>query len=145
MKYPLVGKSAFFGLLLFTCATTVQAQKIDEKELKVEVQKVSGATQQLTGLEPVRFRYDLKKYKHLNLPEGNQYGFLSKDVQTKFPDLVLEVSKQIPAGKNNTRVASYNEVDNKNLIPLLVGAIKEQQAEIDILKKEISRLKQSAK
>jgi hypothetical protein len=145
MKYPLMGKSAFCGLLLFACALTANAQKIDEKELKVEVQKVSGATQQLVSLQPVKFRYDIKKYKYLNLPEGNQYGFLSSDVQTALPDLVHEVSKQVPAGKNNTKIASYNDVDNKDLIPLLVGAIKEQQTEIENLRKEISSLKQKAK
>jgi hypothetical protein len=145
MKYPLAGKSAFCGLLLFACALTANAQKIDEKELKVEIQKVSGATQQLIGLEPVKFRYNLKKYKHLNLPEGNQYGFLSSNVQTALPDLVHEVSRQVPAGKNNTKVASYEEVDSKDLIPLLVEAVKEQQAEIENLKREIRTLKQNAK
>lgn len=145
MKYPFMGKSAVCGLLLFACALTANAQKIDEKELKVEVQKVSGSTRQLIGLEPVRFRYDTKKYGHLGLPAGNQYGFLSSNVQTALPDLVHETSKQVPAGKNNTKVASYDEVDNKDLIPLLVGAIKEQQAEIENLKKEIGLLKQKAK
>ncbi|HMI01739.1 MAG TPA: hypothetical protein VK541_04610 [Pedobacter sp.] len=145
MKYPLAGRSAFCGLLLFACALTANAQKIDEKELKVEVQKVSGTTQQLVALEPVKFRYDIKKYKHLNLPEGNQYGFLSSNVQTALPDLVYETFKQIPAGKNNTKTASYDEVDSKELIPLLVGAVKEQQAEIENLKREISILKQKAK
>jgi endosialidase-like protein len=145
MKYPLTGKSAFCGLLLLACAMTANAQKIDEKELKVEVQKVSGATQQLFSLEPVKFRYDIKKYKHLNLPVGNQYGFLISNVQTVLPDLVHETSKQVPAGKNNTKVASYDEVDSKDLIPLLVGAVKEQQAEIENLKREISALKQKAK
>ena len=143
MKYPLAGKSAFCGLLLFACALTANAQKIDEKELKVEVQKVSGATQQLVSLEPVKFRYDIKKYKYLNLPEGNQYGFLSNNVQTALPDLVHETSKQVPAGKNNTKVASYDEVDSKDLIPLLVGAIKEQQAQIEQLKTEVEQLKKS--
>ena len=143
MKYPLAGKSAFCGLLLFACALTANAQKIDEKELKVEVQKVSGATQQLVSLQPVKFRYDIKKYKYLNLPEGNQYGFLSNNVQTALPDLVHETSKQVPAGKNNTKVASYDEVDSKDLIPLLVGAIKEQQAQIEQLKTEVEQLKKS--
>ncbi|HKG06253.1 MAG TPA: hypothetical protein VKB19_07345 [Pedobacter sp.] len=145
MKYPLLGKSALFGLLLSVCAFSANAQKIDEKELKVEVQKVSGSTQQLISLEPVKFRYDVKKYKHLGLPAGSQYGFLASNVQSSFPDLVHETSKQVPSGKNSSKVASYNEVDNNDLIPVLVAAIKEQQAEIENLKKEVGLLKQKAK
>jgi CRISPR/Cas system-associated protein Cas5 (RAMP superfamily) len=145
MKYPLVGKSAVLGLLLSACGLTAAAQKIDEKELKVEIQKISASTQQLFSLEPVTFKYDVKKYKYLNLPAGNQYGFLASNVQLSFPDLVHETSKQIPSGKNSNKVASYNEVDNKDLIPVLVAAVKEQQLEIENLKKEISILKQKAK
>jgi len=145
MTYPLLGKSAVLGLLLSACAYSASAQKIDEKELKVDVEKVSSSTAQLISLEPVKFKYDVKKYKHLNLPEGNQYGFLASNVESSFPDLVHETSKQVPAGKNSNKVASYSDVDNKDLIPVLVAAIKEQQVAIDLLKKEIELLKQQSK
>jgi len=145
MKYPFMGKCLVSGLLLSAGVLTASAQKIEEKELKVEIEKVSGSTQQLIGLEPVKFRYDVKKYKYLNLPEGDQYGFLASNVQSSFPELVHETAKQYPAGKNSNKVATYSEVDSKDLIPVLVAAVKEQQAEIDLLKKEINLLKQKSR
>lgn len=145
MKYPLAGKGLSLGLLLVMCALTTNAQKIDEKKLKVDVQKVTGSTQLLNSLEPVKFRYDVKKYGFLDLPEGNQYGFMVSNVKTILPDLIQETTKQIPAGKNSNKIASYTEVDQQDLIPVLVGAIQEQQAEIEFLKKEISSLQLKAK
>jgi hypothetical protein len=59
--------------------------------------------------------------------------------------MVYEVSKIYEAGKNNSKVASYNEVQTTDLIPVLVAAIKEQQAEIELLKKEVQLLKQRSR
>ncbi|WP_276088263.1 tail fiber domain-containing protein [Pedobacter sp. JY14-1] len=145
MKYPILGKSAVLGLFLSACVFTVNAQNIEESELKVNVEKVSGSARQLINLEPVKFQYDVKKYKGLNLPSGNQYGFLASNVQSSFPELVHETARQYPSGKNSNKVVTYKEVDNKDLIPVLVAAIKEQQSEIEMLKKEIGLLKKQAR
>lgn len=144
MKYPLF-KGSVMGLLLSACALTVSAQQIDEQELKVSVDKISNSTQQLKNLEPVTFKYDVGKYKYLKLPAGEQYGFLASNVQPEFPAMVYEASKIYDVSKNNSKVARYNEVHTENLIPVLVAAIKEQQAEIELLKKEVQLLKQKSK
>jgi hypothetical protein len=144
MKYPLF-KGFVMSLLLSACALTVSAQKIDEQELKVSVGKIFNSTQHLKNLEPVTFKYDVNKYKHLRLPAGEQYGFLASNVRPEFPAMVYEVSKIYEAGKNNSKVASYNEVQTTDLIPVLVAAIKEQQAEIELLKKEVQLLKQRSR
>lgn len=140
MNNPL-GKGALVGLLLSACAVTASAQKINEQELKVNVGKISNSTQHLKNLEPVTFKYDVNKYKHLRLPAGEQYGFLASNVAPEFPAMVYEASKVYESGKNNSKVAKYNEVQTENLIPVLVAAIKEQQAEIELLKQEVKLLK----
>ncbi|ALL06131.1 DNA topoisomerase IV [Pedobacter sp. PACM 27299] len=145
MKYKILVKTAVFGLVLTTSAMSVSAQKINEKELKVNVDKISTATQQLKNLEPVTFNYDTKKFNYLELPTGGQYGFLVSNVLPEFPQMVTEVSKQYNAGKNDSKVVKYNEVQSENLIPVLVAAIKEQQAEIELLKKELNLLKEKSK
>ena len=133
------------ALLLSACAITASAQKINEQELKVNVGKISNSTQQLNNLEPVTFNSDVDKYKHLKLPAGEQYGFLASNVQPEFPAMVYEASKMYESGKNNSKVAKYNEVQTENLIPVLVAAIKEQQAEIELLKQEVKLLKAKSK
>ncbi|TCC96990.1 tail fiber domain-containing protein [Pedobacter hiemivivus] len=144
MKY-LIFKGAFMALLLSASTLTVSAQKIDEQELKVSVGKISNSTQHLKNLEPVTFKYDVNKYKHLKLPAGEQYGFLASNVQPEFPAMVYEASKVYESGKNNSKVAKYNEVQTADLIPVLVAAIKEQQAEIELLKNEVKLLKAKSK
>ena len=119
----------------------VKAQKIDERELKVNVDKISNSTDQLKKLQPVTFNYDVNKYKHLSLPSGNQYGFIASNVQSEFPNLVYEASKVYTASKNNSKVAKYTEVTTESLIPVLVAAINEQQEQINLLKKELEALK----
>lgn len=145
MKYPLVFKGSVLGLLLSACAVTANAQKIEEQELKVNIDKIANSTQQLKKLEPVTFKYDTKKYNYLKLPAGQQYGFLASNIQPEFPAMVYESAKSYPAGKNDSKIARYNEVQTENLIPVLVAAIKEQQAEIELLKKEVNLLKEKSK
>lgn len=144
MNYPLF-KSALLSFFLCACALTASAQRIDEQELKIEIGKISNSTQQLKKLEPVSFKYDVNKYKHLKLPSGEQYGFLASDVQAEFPAMVYEASKVYGSGKNNSKVAKYKEVQTADLIPVLVAAIKEQQAEIELLKQEVKLLKAKSK
>lgn len=144
MSYFLIKGSAM-ALLLSSAMLSVNAQKIDEQELKVNVGKIANSTQHLQNLEPVTYNYDLNKYKHLKLPAGEQYGFLASNVQSEFPAMVYEASKSYEAGKNNSKIAKYNEVQIENLIPVLVAAIKEQQAEIEQLKKEVLLLKDKSR
>lgn len=134
-------KLTLIALFVSLSTIAVKAQKIDEKELKVNVDKITNSTDQLRKLQPVTFNYDVNKYKHLSLPSGNQYGFIASNVESEFPHLVYEASKVYTASKNTSKVAKYNEVNTESLIPVLVAAINEQQEQIDLLKKELELLK----
>lgn len=61
-------------------------------------------------------------------PEKTMIGFIAQDVKNYFPELVSEDKE------------GYLSVDYIGLIPVLVEALKEQQAEIDALEKTVSRL-----
>jgi len=141
MKTSIQLKGALAGIFLVAAALNSNAQKINEQELKVKVADITSATAKLNSLKPVTFEYDLKKYPSLKLPAGNQYGFLTGALKSQYPDLVTETSKLYAAGKNNDAVAKYDEVATAKLIPVLVAAIKEQQQEIELLKREIEQLK----
>lgn len=145
MRYSLILKGSALGVFLSVNALIVNAQKIEEQQLKVNVDKIANSTAHLKNLEPVTFRYDVEKYKHLKLPSGEQYGFLASNVAPEFPAMVYEASKIYNSGKNNAKVAKYNAVQTENLIPVLVAALKEQQAEIELLKKEVNLLKERSK
>ena len=145
MKQPFLGKIAIAAILLSAAALNVNAQKIQEQELKINVTEISNPVKHLINLEPITFKYDVSKFNYLKLPSGNQYGFKTNNLKTEFPEMVKETGKVYGAGKNNSKVAKYDEEQTQSLIPVLVAAIKEQQAQIDMLKKELAQLKQSAK
>lgn len=145
MKYPFVIKGSVLGLLLSACAITASAQKIEEQQLKVDVEKITNPVNRLNNLEPITFKYDVQKFSSLDLPNGQQYGFIASNVLPQFPEMVYEASKMYSSGKNNSKVAKYSEVQQENLIPVLVAAVKEQQAQIEALKKELDFLKSKLK
>lgn len=141
MKLSIFLKSVTAGFFFMAVALNSNAQKINEQDLKVKVMDITSPTAKLMSLKPVTFQYDLKKFSYLTLPAGNQFGFLAANVQPLFPEMVSETSKSYASGKNNANIAQYEEVQNEKLIPVLVAAIKEQQEEINLLKREIEHLK----
>ena len=145
MKKSFVIKAALLVFLSSGASLAVNAQKISEQQLKVNVAKISNPLDQLKSIDPVVFNYNHEQYKQLNLPAGQQYGFLTENLQAAYPDMVQEYTKLYPSGKNNDKVARYDEVRSADLIPLLVAAVKAQQAEIELLKKELIRLTAGAK
>lgn len=135
-------KKGVYTLLLTIGSTyAVHAQQVNEEELKINVTKIANSTEQLKNLEPIAFNYDTDKFKNLDLPSGNQYGFLASNVETTFPTMVQTSAKVYNTGKNTSKTAKFSEVDQERLIPMLVAAIKEQQEQIEALKQEIEALK----
>lgn len=55
--------------------------------------------------------------------------------------MVYESSVIHNPSKGNSKVAKYKDINKDELIPVLVEAIKEQQDQIDALKKELQELK----
>nr|WP_199078016.1 tail fiber domain-containing protein [Pedobacter sp. ASV19] len=141
MKYPSIIKGAVLSLLLASTAIAVKAQKIEEQDLKININKIADPAAHLQNLQPVAFQYNTAQFKHLKFPAGTQYGFLASNVKKEFPELVYETSQMYTSGKNNTKTAKYQKVETESLIPVLVAAIKEQQAQIEQLKKEVEQLK----
>ncbi|WP_442587910.1 tail fiber domain-containing protein [Pedobacter sp. AW31-3R] len=134
-------KPLLIGALLITGTLKVSAQKIDGQELQINVSEIDGSAAKLMKLKPVTFQYDLKKYPELKLTAGKKYGFLVGEVKAEFPELVAESAKSYTSGKNNMKTLRYDEVQQDHLIPLLVAAVKEQQQEIEILKRELATMK----
>lgn len=132
---------ALTGFFLLGAALDSTAQKISEKDLKVNIADISNATTKVMNLKAVTFEYDIKKYNNLKFPTGLQYGLMTEQAKPEFPGLVNERAKSYSFGKNAFRVAKYDEIEHAQLIPVLVAAIQEQQEQIQLLKKEVEDLK----
>ncbi|RFZ85403.1 tail fiber domain-containing protein [Mucilaginibacter terrenus] len=128
LKYN-IALAAAFGFSLI--AGTSYAQQATQ-------QPVQNALPVINALQPVTYQFDAKKYPSLKLTAGSQYGFAQ--TPTQVPGLLTEKNIWHTAGKNQQVATSVSTANHEVLIPLLVSAIQEQQAEIKQLREEVRRL-----
>ncbi len=123
-------------------STGTITQSSDSK-LKSKVSAYTGDTAlaALLRLEPKTYEYNTADYPYLSLPKGKRYGLIAQEVEQVFPELVTDViqpeTKDLD-GKVLTPKLVYKGMDYIGLIPVLVGAVKSQQAKIDSLSEVIT-------
>lgn len=135
------GNVGYTGMLLST----------SDAGLKQNVKPYGGALQQVMSLSPKTYDYKHDgAYAHMNLPQGEQVGLIAQELEKVFPGMVHEATfnytvkddtRDGEEGAVTTESVNYKGVNYISLIPVLIGAIQEQQKEIDELKNQISELK----
>ena len=125
-------------MAFFSLGQVAYSQQVPDQELKKNVMPVQNALTYIQQLEPKKFEYNTSKYHKLKLPAGQQYGFLAENVQKVLPEIVNSRSQSYMVGKNTYKNASYQHYDLESLIPILVGAIQEQQVQIEELKRQLA-------
>ena len=126
---------------ILTVSTSANAQQISDKNLKKNTAPVTNSLSYITQLQPVTYEYNQDAFKQLHLPSGKQFGFITDDVKQVFPSAISKQNSWVAMGKNNQRAITTSQVDLEKLVPLLVGAVKEQQAEIEALRLEVQQLR----
>jgi len=96
---------------------------------KTNVQHIGGALQTVEGLRGVSYRYNRDAFPQMNFPAERQVGFIAQEVQSVLPQLVSKDRD------------GYLSVDYVQVVPVLVEAIKEQQKEIEELKRQGQQMK----
>ena len=99
-----------------------------DQRLKENITPLGSTLEKILQLRPVMWRWkdDKNDSRHL--------GFIAQDVEKILPELVSE-------GVWNDGEA-YKQLATGDILPYLVGAIYEQQAQIDALRKELDRRSQ---
>lgn len=111
-----------------------------DSKLKDNVKQENTVLAKLSKLKPVS--YDYKKMPELNLPQGLQHGFIAQELATVFPELTKDIKKPIidKEGKQ-TSILEFKSVNYNGLISVLTAGINELSQELQLLKEEISTLK----
>ncbi|PWS26726.1 DNA topoisomerase IV [Pedobacter yonginense] len=130
-------RAILFVALFLVTVFTLSAQEIAQNNVK----PLSNSLERVLKLQPVTFNYDENWAERLKLSKTTQLGFVGSDVKTTLPEIVTVIGKDYSSGKNAFRTATLTKVDYESLIPLLVGSIKEQQQQIDKLKRELEEMK----
>ena len=142
------GVGNYAGYFAGPVYTTATYQSSDE-QLKVNIHPFDHALQKINQLNPMAYQYDVQKYQGMNLPEGDQVGFIAQDMETVFPQLVrktmqpaLYENNDAKNGKLLREAVEFKAVNYTGLIPVMTKAIQEQQEEIEALKKQNELLMQ---
>lgn len=118
------GQAGVFGML---------GSIFSDERLKHSVSSLEYGINEVLKLKPVNFIYNDTTEKHL--------GFIAQDVNNVIPEVVFESSIDehgSPVAEPILMIKPYE------LIPVLVRAMQQQQAEIEALKKEIHSIKNPA-
>lgn len=127
---------------------------------KTNVAGVSNALSLIGQLQPKT--YDFIQDADMTLPAGKQYGFLAQELEAVLPGLVKTIQnpkatapiegaelseedikngKKAPAQEGGQELEEIKSVNYVALIPILVQAVKEQQAAIEAQQQEIQALR----
>jgi hypothetical protein len=131
-----ISSSGFAGYFEGNVHSTGVITQASDQKLKENIKPIDETLDKILLLKPSSFNFK-NEYKRMNLPQGEQTGFIAQDMEKVFPQLVKTVyDKQQDSGK----IFEYKAVNYIGLIPLLTKAIQDQQEEIDQLKEQISQL-----
>ena len=106
----------------------------------------------IMALHPKSYEMKSDEFKgKVSLPLGERYGLIAEEVQGIVPELVHEVAspphltpQEMKAGKKGEPF-KFKALNYKELIPIMMNAIQEQEAKIEALETKIQQLQTSGK
>jgi hypothetical protein len=119
-----------------------------DRRLKKDIRPMESVLAKLSSLEVKTYNYDKTGIgAKLNLPTGNQFGFIAQDLEKSFPELVTEQrhANNPKAEEGEAETVSYKAVNYIGMIPILTKAIQEQQDYIKKLEDRILQLEKNSK
>jgi hypothetical protein len=123
-----------------TAGGTTAWSSPSDARLKTRIEPLTNALSLVRGLNGVRYRWrpvgerEVGRSLALSVEEP-QIGFIAQEVERVVPEAVVAPAKDAPDGTYALRESA--------LVPVLVEAIKEQQAQIDALRRDLEELKGS--
>jgi hypothetical protein len=156
--YGTAGSSGYAGY--FSGAVYATNYTGSDRKLKKNIADFSSAMDIIGKLQPKSYEYRQDgNFKYMNLPEGKHYGLIAQDLEQVLPNLVKDSkfdtrlalqsqAKQepgkapVPTTEQQSETIDFKAVNYTELIPIIVKAMQEQQAENKALKEEIAELRQ---
>jgi hypothetical protein len=121
---------------VFNYSNTTTWQQTSDIRVKENINTISNALEVITSLNPVSFNYKQEFAEKNNWDDSiklNNIGFIAQEFETVFPKYVY--NKEYSLG--DSLIEDFKSIDTGHLVPFLVKAIQEQQAQIDELKAKL--------
>lgn len=96
--------------------------------MKKNIERLTNILPKLDNINGVKFDWKTNEFPEQNLPRERQIGLIAQEVEKQFPELV------------NKDKQGLKSLDYAKFSAVLLQAVKEQQQEIDQLKKEIQEI-----
>ncbi len=108
-----------------------------DRKLKQDIEALPDALARVMRLKPSRYRFNREAYSEMNLPEGDQFGFIAQELAEVFPELVHDAEFHDDEGDV---IIGYKSVDYLGLVAVLAGSIQETNQVIGQQKEQIASL-----
>ncbi len=118
-----MGNATFAGNVTASCGVLV----CSDLRYKRNITSLNNSLDNILKINGVRYDFRKNEFPERNFSDKNQIGFIAQEIEKIYPEMVFTDEK------------GYKSVDYAKLTPVLVEAIKEQQKEIEILKKMAMR------
>jgi len=145
--YASGGSVAYAGYFSGNVYCTGSYLPSDEK-LKKNIMDLNGSLSKIMKLKAKTYEYDIENHPKMGLSQGKQIGLIAQDVETVLPEAVRDVPVTLPSdstvkpevdASGEIKITeSIKAINYDQLIPVLVNAIQEQQAEIESLKRKLA-------
>ena len=127
---------------------TGTSHQLSDMRVKKNITGLVGGLNKVMALKPKSYDMRVDEFKDaVNLSHKHEFGLLAQDVESVIPELVEEVvvpsrlTSQDLKNKVKKESLKLKALDYTGLIPVMLAAMQEQQAQIDSLRAEISSQK----
>ena len=103
-----------------------------DRRFKQNIRPLGGALASVLALRGVRYEWNALGIQRGGKAGAEQVGFIAQELEKLYPELVF------------TDAQGYKAVNYAQLTPVLIEALKEQQAQIEALKQEAAKAKAEA-
>lgn len=141
------GSTNYAGYFAGNVTYTGTLAQASDARLKNDIIPFEDALSKIENIQVKTYSYKQDgDFGKMNLPEGNQIGFIAQDLEKTFPDLVKNQVHALNTENNklDANVLEYKAVNYIGMIPVLTKAIQEQQAYIELLEKRLEKLELEA-
>ncbi len=123
--------------------TTTAFWNLSDSTLKENIQSIVNPMDVINALDPKSYTFKQQGNESMILPVGTHYGLLAQEVESILPGAVRDCvhpERMDTLGNQTHAEIAYKAVNTNELIPFLIGAIKEQQQTMEAMQDEIAIL-----